>query len=263
MGRPTASGHKLRISDTPARGQRTCPTGRGITGRPPRRSPGTTGGQMCVMVWRPHRGRRRALWRMLDPWRCNVLRDMAADAIDFSSPGWNARARIAIAPMTWSAPGTVASWRGWRRTGNSHEASAWTCDPAPAPQRHRRCVLRSAAARPMVAPRQAGPRMPASPARARVTPPGGCAFLRQRASSPVGPGLTPAGRDPLVCSLAGGPATALPGGIGPRFRGPRGTSTLGARARLPMLWPWSLAWTAVWTSEREVQAPGLRARPLD
>jgi hypothetical protein len=42
---------------------------------------------MCVMVWRPHRGRRRALWRMLDPWRRTVVRDMAADAIDLQLAG--------------------------------------------------------------------------------------------------------------------------------------------------------------------------------
>ena len=35
------------------------------------------------MVWRPRQGRHRALRRKLDPWRRRVLRDMAADAIDF------------------------------------------------------------------------------------------------------------------------------------------------------------------------------------
>ena len=35
------------------------------------------------MVWRPRPGRHRAPRRTLDPWRRAVLRDMAADAIDF------------------------------------------------------------------------------------------------------------------------------------------------------------------------------------
>lgn len=38
---------------------------------------------MCVMVWRPRRGKHRALRRKLDPWRRRVLREMVADAIDF------------------------------------------------------------------------------------------------------------------------------------------------------------------------------------
>lgn len=262
MGRPTASGHKLRISDTPARGQRTCPAARGITGRPPRRSPGTTGGEMCVMVWRPHRGPRRALWRMLDPWRCDVLRDMAADAVDFSSPGCNARTRTAIAPMTWSAPGTVASWRGCRRTGNSHETSAWTCEPAPAPQRHRRCVLRSAAARPMVAPRQAGPRMPASPAKARVTPRGAVRFSGRGPLSSVGPGLTPAGPGP-PCLLFGRRAGHGPAG---RDRAALSGPARHEHAGCPgppaddLAMEFGLDGGA---DIGEVQAPGLRARPLD